>query len=128
MNEPRELIVVKLGGTTLAEEHETLAGVAEASRRQGIVVVHGGGRRLTEWIARLGLETRFEDGRRVTDDAALEVALAVLGGVVNAELVAALQALDVPAAGLTGIDGGLLLADRVPRLGRVARVVGARPA
>lgn len=127
MNEPRDLIVVKLGGTTLAEEHATLADVARVSGRHAVVIVHGGGKRLTDWMARLGLEARFEAGRRVTDDDALELALAVLGGIVNGELVAELQRLGVPAVGLTGIDGRLLDARRVARLGRVARVVGARP-
>jgi acetylglutamate kinase len=124
---PQELVVVKLGGTTLAEEHDTLAGVAAASKRHAVVLVHGGGKRLTEWLGRLGIESRFHEGRRVTDDAALEVALAVLGGLVNAELVAALEQVNVDAAGLTGIDGGLLRGQRIPGLGRVARVIGIRP-
>jgi acetylglutamate kinase len=122
-----ELVVIKLGGTTLAEEHATLEGVADLAGRYSMVLVHGGGKRLTEWLARLGVESRFEDGRRVTDDAALDAALAVLGGLVNGELVAQLLGLGAPAVGLTGIDGGLLAAERVERLGRVGRVVGARP-
>jgi acetylglutamate kinase len=50
-----------------------------------------------------------------------------LGGLVNGELVADLQRLGAPAVGLTGLDGGLLVAERIPELGRVGRVVGARP-
>lgn len=122
-----ELVVVKLGGTTLAEEHSTLDGVAEHAGDYSLVLVHGGGKRLTEWLRRMGVESRFESGLRVTDDAALDVALAVLGGLVNGELVAELQRREVPAFGLTGIDGGLLVAERMSKLGRVARVVGARP-
>lgn len=122
-----DLSVVKLGGETLAGP-ETLDSVADAATERSLVLVHGGGKRLTEWLARLGLESRFEDGRRVTDDAALEVAVAVLGGLVNADLVAGLNGRGVPAVGLTGIDAGLLVAERVPGLGRVARVVAARPA
>ncbi len=120
-------VVVKLGGETLAERHATLDGVAEARLRHPLVLVHGGGRKLTEWLTRLGVESRFESGRRVTDPAALEVAVAVLAGVVNTEVVAALNRRGVPAVGLTGIDGGLLSGERVPDLGRVARVVGASP-
>lgn len=122
-----ELVVVKLGGTTLAEEHETLASVVEATGRFSLVLVHGGGKRLTEWLTRLKVETRFQNGLRVTDDAALDVTLAVLGGLVNGELVAELRRLGAPAVGLTGVDGGLLVAERAPRLGRVGHVVGARP-
>jgi acetylglutamate kinase len=123
----RPLVVLKLGGETLAEQHDTLAGVADVARTHDLVIVHGGGRRLTDWLARLGVESRFEAGRRVTDEVALEVALAVLGGIVNAEVVAALERLGVRAVGLTGIDAGLLVAERVVELGRVGRVVSARP-
>ena len=112
-----ELVVVKLGGTTLAEEHATLAGVAELAGTYRMVLVHGGGKRLTDWLQRLGLESRFDEGRRVTDDAALEVALAVLGGLVNGELVAELLRLGAPAVGLTGVDGGLLISERIARIG-----------
>jgi len=123
-----EVIVVKLGGETLAEQHETLRGVAELAPNYPLVVAHGGGKRLTFWLERLGIESRWDAGRRITDDAALEVAVAVLGGLVNRELVAALQRLGASAVGLSGIDGGLLEATRIPKLGRVARITGARPA
>lgn len=127
MTDQAELVVVKLGGTTLAEEHATLAGVAHLAASYRMVLVHGGGKRLTDWLSRLGVQSRFEQGRRITDDAALEVALAVLGGLVNGELVADLQRLGAPAVGLTGVDGGLLVAERMPELGRVGRMVAARP-
>src|SRR5207249_2455150 len=91
-----------------------------------VVVVHGGGRRLTEWLARLGVGSAFEGGLRVTDPAALEVATAVLRGVVNSELVSALRDLGVDAVGLSGVDGGLLIAERVSGMGLVAHVVGVR--
>jgi acetylglutamate kinase len=123
-----ELVVVKLGGTTVADNDPVLAEVAAAVGRRSLVLVHGGGKRLNDWLARLDVKSRFEDGLRVTDDGTLEVALAVFGGLVNGELVAALSRVGVPAVGLTGIDGGLLVAERAVGLGRVARVVGARPA
>jgi acetylglutamate kinase len=123
-----ETVVVKLGGETLGEQGAALRGVAEAAGRYRLVVVHGGGKRLSAWLARLGIESSWHEGRRVTDEPALEVAVAVLGGLVNSELVAALVALGTDAIGLTGIDGRLLVAERVPELGRVARVVGARTA
>jgi acetylglutamate kinase len=122
-----ELIVVKLGGTTLAEQRETLAEVAALAAQRSLLLVHGGGRRLTDWLGRQGIESRFAEGLRVTTDDALEVALAVLGGLVNGELVAALRSLGADAVGLTGVDGGLLVAQRRSQLGRVATVTGARP-
>src|SRR4051812_19077810 len=102
-----EIVVVKLGGTTLADQAHVLEDVAAVARRRPVVVVHGGGKRMTEWLERLGVPSRFEGGLRVTDPAALEVAAAVLRGVVNSELVAALRDLGVDAVGLSGVDGGL---------------------
>jgi acetylglutamate kinase len=122
-----DVVVVKLGGETLAEQHDTLRGVAALAGDYRLVIVHGGGKRLTSWLERLGIDSRWHEGRRVTDDAALEVAVAVLGGLVNRELVASLVTLGCDAVGLSGIDGGLIVAERIAELGRVARVVDVRP-
>ena len=121
-----DILLLKLGGTTLADQKQVLAEVAHVARRRPVVVVHGGGKRMTEWLDRLGVPTTFEGGLRVTDQASLEVAAAVLRGVVNSELVAALRDLGVDAVGLSGVDGGLLIGERVPGLGLVARIVGVR--
>jgi acetylglutamate kinase len=119
-----EILVLKLGGTTLAEQQHVLAEVAAVTRRRPVVIVHGGGKRMTEWLDRLGVPTRFEAGLRVTDARSLEVAAAVLRGVVNSEVVTALRDLGVDAVGLSGVDGGLLIGERVPGMGLVAHVVG----
>jgi acetylglutamate kinase len=121
-----EILVVKLGGTTIVDQAQVLEEVATISRRRPVVLVHGGGKRITEWLERLGVPSAFEGGLRITDPAALEVAAAVLRGVINSELVAGLRALRVDAVGLSGVDGGLLIAERIPELGLVARVVGLR--
>ncbi|MBA2488333.1 MAG: acetylglutamate kinase [Chloroflexi bacterium] len=121
-------LIVKLGGTTIAEERGLLGEVVELARSRPLVIVHGGGARLTTWLDRLGLGHRTVAGRRVTDDAALEVAVGVLRGLVNAELVAALRGHGADAVGLSGLDGGLLVGERVPGLGRVATVTGVRGA
>jgi acetylglutamate kinase len=121
-----EIVVVKLGGTTLAEQQQVLAEVAAVARERPIVLVHGGGKRMTEWLDRLGITSRFENGLRVTDTAALEVAAAVLRGVVNSELVAALRDAGCDAVGLSGVDGGLLIGQRIPDVGLVATVTGVR--
>ncbi len=83
-----EVLVVKLGGTTIADQRQVLVEVAAVARRRPVVLVHGGGKRISEWLERLGVPSRFEGGLRVTDAASLEVAAAVLRGVVNSELVA----------------------------------------
>jgi acetylglutamate kinase len=121
-----EILVVKLGGTTIAEQSQVLAEVAVVARGRPVVLVHGGGKRITEWLDRMGVPSRFENGLRVTDAAALEVAAAVLRGVVNSELVAGLRDLGVDAVGLSGVDGGLLVSERVADVGLVAHVVGLR--
>ena len=121
-----EIVVVKLGGTTIQDQAHVLEDVARVARRRPVVVVHGGGKRLTDWLDRLGVKTQFQGGLRVTDEASLEVAAAVLRGVVNSELVSALRDLGVDAVGLSGVDGGLLVAERVPDIGLVATVVGLR--
>ncbi len=121
-----EVLVVKLGGTTIADQRQVLGEVAAISRTRPVVLVHGGGRRITEWLERLGVPSRFEGGLRITDAASLEVAAAVLRGVVNSELVSGLRDLGVDAVGLSGVDGGLLIAERVRGMGLVAHVVGLR--
>ena len=122
------LVVVKLGGTTVAGQEAVLAEVAAISRRRPMVVVHGGGRQVTEWLTRLGVPTSFEDGVRVTDEASIEVVAAVLRGAVNTTLVAGLRARGADAVGLSGVDGGLLIAERTPGKGLVATVVDVRRA
>ena len=121
-----EILVVKLGGTTISDQAQVLREVAVVARRRPVVLVHGGGKRITEWLDRLGVKSTFEGGLRVTDAAALEVAAAVLRGVVNSELVAGLRDLGVDAVGLSGVDGGLLISERVAGMGLVAHVVGLR--
>ena len=116
------LIVVKIGGSTLGAGDTSFDDVV-ALQREGArpVVVHGGGPAITSWMARLGIEAEFVRGLRVTDDASLDVAVAVLAGLINKQLVAELQAAGARALGFCGADGGLLRG-RVtqPELGRVA--------
>jgi acetylglutamate kinase len=120
------LVVVKLGGTNVAGQEAVLSEIAAIARQRPVVVVHGGGVQVTEWLTRMGVPTRFEDGLRITDEAAIEVVAAVLRGAVNTALVAALRARGADAVGLSGVDGGLLVAERTPDKGLVATVVDVR--
>ena len=105
----RDAVVLKIGGSVAAEDDAALDLVAS---------LNDAGR-----PTKLGLETRFERGLRVTDPATRDVALAVLGGLVNKTLVARLIAKGVPATGLAGIDGGMLRAEREDAaLGLVGRI------
>lgn len=122
-------VVVKVGGSTLGSHDTSLRDIAEA-RRDGrpIVVVHGGGATISEWLQRAGVEARFVRGLRVTDAATLEIVVAVLAGVVNKQLVADLSALGAPAIGLSGADSMILQARRYDEeLGFVGKIHRVNP-
>ena len=89
-----------------------LSGFAAAGGRK--VLVHGGGRRATAVAARLGVESRMVDGRRITDKDMLEVVTMVYGGLVNKNIVAGLQAIGVNALGLTGADADAVRSHKRP--------------
>ena len=91
-----------------------------------LVIVHGGGRQATELSKRLGLKTTIVAGRRVTDEATLEVAKMVYAGSLNIDLLACLRAHHTPAVGLSGVDGGLVVVRRRP-VTMIAPTPGAEP-
>jgi len=122
-------VVLKVGGRLLDEATwPAVAAEVGALRDRGhaVVVVHGGGPEITEMGARLGLEARFVQGRRVTDSATLAVAEMVLSGVINRRLVGGLQRQGIPALGLSGRDLDLIVARRRPELGEVGTPVEVR--
>jgi acetylglutamate kinase len=87
------------------------------------VVVHGGGKQMTRFLAERGVESRFVDGLRVTTPEVADAVLKVFAGSVNKHLAGALLAAGAPAVGLSGIDGGLAVARQLnPALGAVGRV------
>jgi acetylglutamate kinase len=127
--------LVKLGGTLL-DALESRAGLAaqivEQSRRgHQIAVVHGGGSALTRTLQLLGKKSEFVNGLRVTDAETRDVALMVLAGIVNKNLVAAITAAGQPAVGLCGGDGGVFRArkkqDSEHDLGFVGEICFAEP-
>ena len=122
-------IVIKIGGSTLGSHDTTIEDLVELQKRGvRMVVVHGGGNSITEWLSRLGVSTRFEKGLRVTDAETLKVVVAVLCGLLNKELVAAVESLGGRAVGLSGIDGGLIeAAARDAELGYVGEIVRVNP-
>jgi acetylglutamate kinase len=123
-------ILVKLGGTLLdaAESRDRLAAEIVAVARQGVetVVVHGGGKQMTRFLAERGVESRFVNGLRVTTPEVLDAVLKVFAGSVNHELVSALNRAGARAVGLSGIDACLVEAIQMdPALGAVGRVMRA---
>jgi acetylglutamate kinase len=118
------ITVIKLGGSTFGQHDTSLDDIA-ALHREGrrLVVVHGGGATISQWLDRAGVESKFVRGLRATDAAALEIVVAVLAGLVNKQLVAELQARGADAFGLSGADGALLRARRYdPELGFVGEI------
>ncbi len=131
------VVVVKYGGNALAGSAEgqadALACFAEdvvLLRSVGLlpVVVHGGGPQIGELMGRLGIETEFRDGLRVTDAATLEIARMVLVGKVNRDIVSAVNVHGPLAVGLSGEDANLITAERrSASLGYVGDVLGIDP-
>ncbi len=119
-------VVIKLGGHAMGSD-EAMDGFARdvtLMRQVGIkpVIVHGGGPMINEMLGRLGIDTRFENGKRVTDAATVEVVEMVLGGRINARIVQAIGAQGGRAVGLTGKDAGLMTCDPADgKLGFVGR-------
>ena len=101
--------MVKLGGATLGSHDTAIEDIVEL-QQQGklLVVVHGGGKLVTEWLAKQGISSKFVQGERVTDEATLEVVISVLAGLVNKEIVAAINGLGGQAVGVSGVDGALI--------------------
>ena len=107
------LTIFKIGGNVLDQPAALSAALDYfAALPEAAILVHGGGRRATELSARLGIEARLVDGRRITDEATLEIVTMVYAGLLNKQLVAALQARGRNAIGLSGADANVILAHK----------------
>ncbi len=107
--------VVKVGGKILEEEQSLLQLLDNFAAIEGKkVLVHGGGRLATTIGEKLGIESKYVDGRRITDKETLQVVTMVYGGLANKTVVAQLQARNCNALGLTGADMNVILAEKRP--------------
>ncbi len=113
------LLVVKIGGSTFGSADTTIEDLVTLQRKGvPLVVVHGGANTVSDWLKKLGMTTAFIRGLRVTDKETLKVVTAILAGLVNKELVSAVWRLGGRAVGLSGVDGGLIVArNKTPELG-----------
>ena len=122
-------LLIKLGGTLLdaADSRERLAReITAIARREQVVLVHGGGKQMTRFLAERGIESRFVNGLRVTTPEVLDAVVKVFAGSVNAQLVAAFRAAGARPVGLTGLDAGLVDAEQLaPELGQVGKPVAS---
>jgi acetylglutamate kinase len=129
-------IVVKYGGAAQKREELRASFAVDVVLLKHIgvrpVIVHGGGPRIGATLERLGKQSTFVDGLRVTDDETMDVVEMVLGGKVNHEIVELVQQGGGRAIGLTGSDGGMIRVRRRTKdgrdIGRVGEVVGVDPA
>lgn len=107
----RKIMVVKYGGSAMIDEELKKNVIADVVLLKLVgfkpIIVHGGGKEISRWVGKVGMEPHFVNGLRVTDEDTMEVAEMVLNKV-NKELVSMVQALGVKAVGISGKDGCLL--------------------
>ena len=127
--QPDNTTVVKIGGSTLGSHDTTLEDlITLQSEDHRLVVVHGGGKTISDWMERQGVRPRFVNGLRVTDLASLDIVVAVLTGLINKSLVASINSRGGKAIGLSGADGSMVQASIAnPELGYVGKIEKINP-
>ena len=123
----RKIMVVKYGGSAMIDEELKKNVIADVVLLKLVgfkpIIVHGGGKEISKWVGKVGMEPHFVNGLRVTDEATMEVAEMVLNKV-NKELVSMVQALGVKAVGISGKDGCLLQCEKKTSGGKDIGYVG----
>ena len=110
-----KLSIIKIGGNIIEDETSLNDFLKLFSNLKGHkILVHGGGKRATHIASKLGVESKMVNGRRITDAETLEVITMVYGGLVNKNVVAKLQALNIDAIGLTGADINSIQSEKRP--------------
>ncbi|MCH1982124.1 acetylglutamate kinase [Ruminococcus sp. OA3] len=111
----RKIVVVKYGGSAMVDDELKKNVIEDVVLLKLVgfkpIIVHGGGKEISRWVGKVGMEPHFVNGLRVTDADTMEVAEMVLGKV-NKELVTLVQSLGIKAVGISGKDGGLLKVDK----------------
>ena len=111
----RKVIVVKYGGSAMVDEELKARVIQDVTLLKLVgfkpIIVHGGGKEISKWVGKVGMEPHFINGLRVTDAETMELAEMVLGKV-NKSLVQLVEQLGVRAIGISGKDGGLLKVDK----------------
>lgn len=110
-----KLFVIKIGGNVIDNEnalHQFLSSFASANEKK--ILIHGGGKIATKIGDQLGIESKYINGRRITDEATIDLVTMVYGGLVNKKIIAQLQSLNCNAIGLTGADANIIPATKRP--------------
>ena len=130
----RKIIVVKYGGSAMSNEELQKNVIKDVTLLKLVgfkpIIVHGGGKEISRWVEKVGMEAKFVNGLRVTDADTMEIAEMVLGRV-NKSLVSMVQELGVKAVGISGKDGGLLQCEKKyadgKDIGYVGEIVQVNP-
>jgi acetylglutamate kinase len=126
----KNITVIKFGGSLTKDakvKNDLLKNLAALSKKRPVVLVHGGGPEINNWLERLGIQSRFVDGLRFTDSRTLEVVEMVLSGKLNKGIVNTLNCSGVKAVGLSGKDGKMVLCVRKSELGFVGEPKKVNP-
>ncbi len=111
----RKIMIVKYGGSAMIDEELKKQVIQDVTLLKLVgfkpIIVHGGGKEISKWVEKTGMEPEFINGLRKTDEATMEIAEMVLNKV-NKSLVQNVQALGVNAVGISGKDGGLLKVEK----------------
>ena len=111
----RKIIVVKYGGSAMVDDELKKSVIQDVTLLKLVgfkpIIVHGGGKEISRWVEKVGMEPEFVNGLRKTDEGTMEIAEMVLGKV-NKSLVQMVEQLGVNAIGISGKDGGLLKVDK----------------
>ena len=127
-----KILVIKYGGNAMIGDEARIEVMRDLIMLRcvgvKVVLVHGGGPEISETLTRMGVESKFIDGLRYTDEETAEVVRMVLAGKVNKALVHILESFGGKAVGLSGIDGGMLLCEKQDeKLGFVGKIVKTNP-
>ena len=117
-------ILVKIGGSTFGSGDTTIEDLVNLQNRgEQVIVVHGGGKTISEWMNNQGIRPKFIGGLRVTDLRSLDIAISVLAGLINKSLVASINLSGGKAIGLSGVDGAIIQAEKASSdLGYVGQI------
>ncbi len=114
-----KIALIKLSGKTIEQFTTGNTGVNLINKLQleydGVVVVHGGGKIISEWSEKLGHVVNFHEGQRVTCENTIEVVSSVQGGLINSKITSYLFSHKIRTVGLNGVDGGSFIADQIDR-------------
>jgi len=110
-----QLFVIKIGGNVIDDDASLQSFLKDFAEIKGAkILIHGGGKIATKIGDKLGIQSNYINGRRITDEATIDLVTMVYGGLVNKKVVAKLQALNCNAIGLTGADANIIPATKRP--------------